>query len=234
MAHMAGIDKGPILDWTNDNGLSECYGKWKKRWKFYAVKCNYVIYWSGEEGIELIDKWETAGKIDDTNRDTVARYFSLFEEHIAPKSNTLRVVVELKRLFQGSMTLEDFHTKDLHLVKEAEYPEGVAHDRILRDTMISGITSDKMRAKIIKEGKDVTLPQVMEIARLEVSTQRHIDRMQETAKVNYVQYGKNKKKGKPGKQPTASGRSGGSSGNARNPSKHGGKGKKVPLLTDIC
>ena len=30
----------------------------------------------------------------------------------------------------------------------------------------------------------------MEIARLEVSTQQHLDRMQETAKVNYIQYGK--------------------------------------------
>ena len=49
----------------------------------------------------------------------------------------------------------------------------------------------------------------MEIARLEVSTQRHIDRMQETAKVNYVQCGKSSKKSKskPGKfqQPTESG-----------------------------
>ena len=38
----------------------------------------------------------------------------------------------------------------------------------------------------------------MEIARLEVSTQQHLDRMQETAKVNYVQYGKSakNKKGK--------------------------------------
>ena len=74
----------------------------------------------------------------------------------------------------------------------------------------------------------------MEIARLEVSTQRHLDRMQETAKVNYVQYGKSsKRKSKPGKfqQPTANGSSGRSSGN---PSKSGGKGKKVPLPTDIC
>ena len=38
----------------------------------------------------------------------------------------------------------------------------------------------------------------MEITRLEVSTQQHLDRMQETAKVNYVQYGKStkNKKGK--------------------------------------
>ena len=34
----------------------------------------------------------------------------------------------------------------------------------------------------------------MEIARLEVSTQKHIDRMQDTAKVNYVQYGKGSQK----------------------------------------
>ena len=34
------------------------------------------------------------------------------------------VIVELRRLFQGSMSLEDFHTKALKLVKEAEYPEG--------------------------------------------------------------------------------------------------------------
>ena len=45
-----------------------------------------------------------------------------------------------------------------------------------------------------------------------------------------------RKKSKPGKfqQHMASGGSGGSSGNAGNPSKHGGKGKKVPIPTDIC
>ena len=49
----------------------------------------------------------------------------------------------------------------------------------------------------------------MEIARLEVSTQHHLDRMQETAKVNYVQYGKSTKS-KKGKKPAQSGASGAS------------------------
>ena len=31
MAHLAGIDKGPEMDWTNDNGLNEHYRKWKKK-----------------------------------------------------------------------------------------------------------------------------------------------------------------------------------------------------------
>ena len=87
------------------------------------VKCNYIIYWSGKVGMELVDKWEKEGKIVDGNRNNINRYFEFFEEHIAPKSNALIAVVELKQLFQGSMSLEDFHTKALGLVKEVEYPE---------------------------------------------------------------------------------------------------------------
>ena len=60
--------------------------------------------------------------------------------------------MELKRLFQGSMSLEDFHTKALRLVKEAEYPEGDTQNRILGNTLISGLVSDKIQAQIIKEG----------------------------------------------------------------------------------
>ena len=114
------------------------------------------------------------------------------------------------------MSLEDFHTKVLRHVNEAEYPEGDTQNRILRDTLISGLASDKICSKIIKEGRDVTLPRVMEIPRLEVSTQRYIDRMQDMAKANYVQYGKGSKKGKlksSGKfHSSANGGSSGSSG----------------------
>ena len=162
----------------------------------------------------------------------------MFEEHISPKSNALFMIVELKRPFQGSMSLEDFHTKTLRLIKEAEYPEGDTWNRVLRDTIISSLASDKIHAKVIEEGKHVTLARVMEIARLEVSTQQHIDRMQETAKVNYVQYGKGSKgRNKPKTRSSGSsfGSGGGSSSvNARKPHKLTGKGRKVPLPTDIC
>ena len=110
MAHMAGIDKGPILDLTNDNGLMEHYRKWRKKEVLFRcplntandqVKCNYIIYWSGEPGMELVDKWEIEGKITDANRNHINRYFELFEKHIAPKSNPLIAVVELKEIGPG-------------------------------------------------------------------------------------------------------------------------------------
>ena len=184
--------------------------------------------------MELVEKWEIERKITDANRNNINRYFDLFEEHIAPRSNGLIAVVELKRLFQDSMNLEDFHTKALRLVKEAEYPEGDTWERILRDTLISGLASDKICAKIIKEGKHVTLARLMEIARLEVSTQKHIDRMQDTAKGNYVQYEKGSKKGKSKSSGGKNSGGSGNSGSTGNPSKSGGKDKKAPLPTDIC
>ena len=44
----------------------------------------------------------------------------------------------------------------MRLVKEAGY-EGDAREQVLRDTIISGLTSDKIRAKIVKEGHKVKL-----------------------------------------------------------------------------
>ena len=133
------------------------------------------------------------------------------------------------------MILEDFHTKALHLVTQAGH-EGAIRDRVLRDTIISGISSDKIKGKIVKEGKDVTLAQVMEIARLEVSTQNHLDRMQETAKANYIQYGKStkNKKGKRFQHSTPStGSDRGNRGHGTQ-SKPSGKGRKVPLPPGTC
>ena len=245
MAHLVGIDKGPVMDWTNDSGLDECYRKWEKQVEVLfkgplngvndAVKCNYIIYWSGDHGMDLVDKWTTEDKITDGNKDTLNTYWEKFEEYIHPQTNKLIAVVKLKRLFQGTMSLVDFLTKAMRLVTQAGY-EGDAKNQALRDTIISGIASEKIRAKIVKEGHKVTLNWVMEIARLDVSTQQHLHRMQETAKVNYVQYGKSTKN-KKGKKSTQSGASGGSNRGNRGhgtSSKPSGKGKKFPFLQDTC
>ena len=61
--------KGPL------NGVTE------------AVKCNYMIYWSGDYGMDLVDKWTTQGKINDGNKETLNTYWGKFEEYIHPQTN---------------------------------------------------------------------------------------------------------------------------------------------------
>ena len=46
--------------------------------------------------MDLVDKWETKGKLTDANQNDINQYFELFEEHISPKSNAFLAIVELK------------------------------------------------------------------------------------------------------------------------------------------
>ena len=165
-------------------------------------------------------------------------YWTHFEEYIHPQTNQLLAVVELKRLFQGNLSLEDFHTKALRLVAQAGY-EGAAKDKVLRDNIISGLASDKISTKIVKEGHEVTLNRVMEIARFEVYIQQHLERMQETAKVNYVQYGKSTKSKKKKPQSSAGATGQGASrhkgvGGHRGSRPSGKPNKRPPLPPDTC
>ena len=91
-----------------------------------------------------MDCW---GEINDGNKEQQNTYWTQFENYIHPQTNQLIAVVELKQLFQGFLSLEDFHTKALRLVQQAGY-EGDAKDRVLRDTIISGLTSDKIRPRL--------------------------------------------------------------------------------------
>ena len=79
----------------------------------------------------------------------------------------------------------------------------------------------------------------MEIARLEVSMQQHLDRMQETAKVNYVQYGKSTKSKKKKPQSNAGATSQGAGGHKgagghRGSRPSGKPNKRPPLPPDTC
>ena len=59
------------------------FRKWKKKVEILfrgplttandAVKCNDIIYWSGETGMELVDKWETEDKINDDNHNQICK-----------------------------------------------------------------------------------------------------------------------------------------------------------------
>ena len=59
-------ETGPVMDWTKDNQIYECYLRWKSRVEdiFSSVladkseneKCGYVRLWMGDEGYPYIEK----------------------------------------------------------------------------------------------------------------------------------------------------------------------------------
>ena len=129
MATLPVIENGPKLDWTEDNRLFHRFNYQKRKCKslihgpLYEVpeeqQCHFLIYWSGNTGADLVEKWTMGGRLTKDLKKKLKSYWTLFEQHIAPRSNGLIAVVELKHLFQRSITLEEFHTRARILMEEA-------------------------------------------------------------------------------------------------------------------
>ena len=225
---MSTLESGPKLDWTRDNQMYECYRIWKKKVEFIFCSAladstpkqlvSYLKYWMGDQGIPLIEKWESTGKLDYSNsRETpateggrrralssgykVQTYWDLLDEEFKPKGNTLLSIIELwTRSKQGDKPLNQWLTQIYNLVNIFKYPED-STDRIIRDVLIVGCNSNHARDKIIRQGEAVTLNEVIEILQTEESTHSTMQQIQSydkksTGSIYYQSYDSRSKKSK--------------------------------------
>ena len=202
---MSTLESGPKLDWTRDNQMYECYRIWRKKVEFIFCSAladstpkqlvSYLKYWMGDQGIPLIEKWESTGKLDYSNaKETPATeggrrrtlssgykiqtYWDLLDEEFKPKGNKLLSIIELwTRSKQGDKPLNQWLTQVYNLVNICKYPED-STDRIIRDVLIVGCNSNHARDKIIRQGEAVTLNEVIEILQTEESTHSTMQQIQ--------------------------------------------------------
>ena len=71
------------------------------------------------------------------------------------------------------MSLEEFVTKARLLVGDSGYPAAVK-DESLRDTLVFGLKSDKVRRDAIAKGNELTFQQVYELAKVDESTRAQV------------------------------------------------------------
>ena len=225
---MSTLETGPKLDWTRDNQMYECYRIWKKIVEFIFCSAladstpkqlvSYLKYWMGDQGIPLIEKWESTGKLDYSNAEEtpateggrrrvlssgykIQTYWDLLDEEFKPKGNKLLSIIELwTRSKQGDKPLNQWLTQVYNLVNICKYPED-STDRIIRDVLIVGCNSNHARDKIIRQGEAITLNQVIEILQAEesaCSTMRQIQAYEKkpTASIHYQSYDSRSKKSK--------------------------------------
>ena len=225
---MSTLESGPKLDWTRDNQMYEHYRIWRKKVEFIFCSAladstpkqlvSYLKYWMGDQGIPLIEKWESTGKLDYSNsRETPATeggrrkalssgyklqtYWDLLDEEFKPKGNKLLSIIELwTRSKQGDKPLNQWLTQIYNLVNICKYPEN-STDRIIRDVLIVGCNSNHARDKIIRQGEAVTLNEVIEILQTEESTHSTMQQIQSydkksTGSIYYQTYDSRSKKSK--------------------------------------
>ena len=172
----------------------------------------------GDQGIPLIEKWESTGKLDYSNsRETpateggrrkalssgykVQTYWDLLDEEFKPKGNKLLSIIELwTRSKQGDKPLNQWLTQVYNLVNICKYPED-STDRIIRDVLIVGCNSNHARDKIIRQGEAITLNEVIEILQAEESAYSTMQQIQShekksPASIYYQSYDSRSKKSK--------------------------------------
>ena len=225
---MSTLETGPKLNWTRDNQMYERYRVWKKKVEFIFCSAladstpkqlvSYLKYWMGDQGIPLIEKWESTGKLDYSNAEEtpatedgrrrilssgykVQTYWDLLDEEFKPKGNKLLSIIELwTRSKQGDKPLNQWLTQVYNLVNICKYPED-STDRIIRDVLIVGCNSNHARDRIIRQGEAVTLNQVIEILQTEESTHSTMQQIQgydkkSTGSIYYQAYDSRSKKSK--------------------------------------
>ena len=225
---MRTLESGPKLDWTRDNQMFECYRIWKRKVEFIFCSAlsdatpkqlvSYLKYWMGDQGIPLIEKWESTGRLDYSNAEEtpateggrrrilssgyrLQTYWDLLDEEFKPKGNKLLSFIELwTRSKQGDKALNQWLTHVYNLVNICKYPDD-SIDRIIRDVLIIGCNSNSARDKIIRQGEAITLNQVIEILQTEESTRSTMQQIQEfqgrpVQSINYASYDSRSKKSK--------------------------------------
>ena len=223
---MAMLNSGPKLDWTRDNQMFLRYKKWRSKVELIfrsalskatpEEKTAYLKYWMGDEGLPLVEKWESTGKLDYSNAEEaplssgfqIQTYWDLLEEEFKPKGNKLISIIELwTRSKQGSKTLNEWLTYVYNLVEACNY--GDSTDRIIRDVLIIGCESDRAKDNIIRRGETITLNETIEILQTEASTNSTLRQFQEIQKkppasIYYQWYEKSKKSKAPSNEQNSS------------------------------
>ena len=119
---MGMLETGPKLNWTRDNKIFDHYQVWKEKLELIfssaladctpEQKIPYLRYWMGDQGIPLVKKWTTLGKLDFCNPVEIPggdgarkkpissgfilkNYWNLLEAEFKNKGNKLLSVIEL-------------------------------------------------------------------------------------------------------------------------------------------
>ena len=163
-----------------------------------AIKCNYLMIWAGEKGRAIFSTWTLL----DEEKNKLKTYYEKFEQFVKPRSNIIYSRFMLKsRHQQDGESFEQFITDLKILLKDCGYDEAI-HDDVIRDHIVFGIRSSKIREKLINEGSDLTLQKCTDIARTYEMSQAQVKVMAANPDSKSIDAVKHKIRKQPPRQPS--------------------------------
>ena len=123
-------------------------------------KVNYLMIWVGDKGREIYGTWT----LTNDEKKSLEAHYNKFKAYVEPKSNRVFARYKFQCIVQSNGdTIEQFVTALKVGVKDCGY--GDKANEMVRDRIVFGVKSDKIREKLINEGSDLTLERAIDIAR---------------------------------------------------------------------
>ena len=127
-------------------------------------------------------------------------------ELLQPRSNQIYARYELRcREQEDAEKFEHYVTSLKLLLNECGYDAAI-HDEMIRESIVFGVKSSKIRQKLINEGSDLTLQKCLDIARTYELSQEQLKVIDNQASIHYVKSKRSAKRqprGRAEQRPTA-------------------------------
>ena len=192
---MADKYTAPSMDWTSPGDMHKRFKLFKQKCdlifkgpleeKEEAYKVRMLLLWIGDKGLEIYNTSTWTAAEDNLK---LERVLEKLEAYTKPQSNQILARFQLRCLKQGETTLEEFVTRARVLIDDSGYAADI-QEEILRDTLVFGLKSDKVRKDAIAIGNGLTFRQVYNLAKTEESTRAQmkiLSQGEETADLHAV------------------------------------------------
>ena len=178
--HSAQHILGPKMDWTEDAGLHQHFKEWREEVELLLdtalahirsqeTKLKYVSLWAGKEARAYLN---TA---PEDSKDNLRDMLDTLEEWTKPKSDEIAAFTHLRALNQGNKTLSTYIQEVRRIVDLCNFLcVGDCKDRLIRNSIIAGLSSTKAYQQCIAKGPNLSLSECIKIYQMEDATQRQV------------------------------------------------------------
>ena len=144
------------------------------RGKNEEEKCCCLTLSVGDKGRKVFSTWN----MTDAEQKVLQSYYDKFQAYVQPKSNPLFARYKLhSKVQEPGETSEQFVTALKLLVKDCEYRQ--AEDDIMRNRLVFGTKSAKLREKLIDNSANLTLEKAIQIVRFDEIAAQQLKEMKD-------------------------------------------------------
>ena len=172
--------QGPKMDWTEDAGLHQRFKDWREEVELLmdtvlshirsaGTKMKFVTLWAGKEARTYLNT------LEQDNQDSLGTILDSLEEWTRPKSYEIAAFIHLRALNQGNKTLSSYIQEVRRVVDLCNFAcVGDCKDRLIRNSIVAGLSSTKTYQQYISKGSNLTLNECIRICQTEDATHRQV------------------------------------------------------------